>query len=250
MRQDLAGHAAAMQDAGTIREAAALLRRVGEVLSLPFIKVTDDYPAIHDVTDEAGTALSDLFGWDRFAAYIGEAEKSHYNVYHPAMRRARQEALPFVWPETSDPLPHSGKISETTHRLGIESGIVVPVRMPRGRLGIIGWGGARDAAELRDLLTRNTAALLEIGHFFFATVRRHFDPAWVEEDLALLTPREMQCLAYVAAGDPDREIARRVNISVHTVRAHVDSCVAKLAARNRTHAVALALQLGLIGEAI
>jgi DNA-binding CsgD family transcriptional regulator len=62
-----------------------------------------------------------------------------------------------------------------------------------------------------------------------------------ESDLrALLTPRELEVLTAIADGDTNRVIARRLNISLHTVKFHVESVFRKLGARTRTEAVAKA----------
>lgn len=61
-----------------------------------------------------------------------------------------------------------------------------------------------------------------------------------------LTPREYDCLAYVAAGKSDWEISVILSLSQTTVRFHVDNARAKLDAATRAHAVARALALGLI----
>src|SRR6476620_11613256 len=57
---------------------------------------------------------------------------------------------------------------------------------------------------------------------------------------ALLTPRELEVLAALAQGLTNKAIARRLNISLHTVKFHVESLFRKLGARTRTEAVAKA----------
>ena len=54
---------------------------------------------------------------------------------------------------------------------------------------------------------------------------------------ALLTPRELEVLAALAEGMTNKAIARRLNISLHTVKFHVESLFRKLGARTRTEAV-------------
>ena len=59
-----------------------------------------------------------------------------------------------------------------------------------------------------------------------------------ERDIgALLTPRELEVLSAIADGDTNKTIARRLNISLHTVKFHVESVFRKLGARTRTEAV-------------
>jgi DNA-binding CsgD family transcriptional regulator len=62
------------------------------------------------------------------------------------------------------------------------------------------------------------------------------------EGQALLTPRELEVLATLAEGLTNKAIARRLDISLHTVKFHVESLFRKLGARTRTEAVARAAE--------
>ena len=62
------------------------------------------------------------------------------------------------------------------------------------------------------------------------------------EGHALLTPRELEVLAALAEGMTNKAIARRLDISLHTVKFHVESLFRKLGARTRTEAVAKAAE--------
>lgn len=62
----------------------------------------------------------------------------------------------------------------------------------------------------------------------------------------MLSARQLAVLARLSLGEPDKDIARALKISHHTVRGHVSDILAVLGARNRTHAVLLAAGLGLI----
>jgi LuxR family transcriptional regulator, maltose regulon positive regulatory protein len=61
-----------------------------------------------------------------------------------------------------------------------------------------------------------------------------------------LTAREMQVLELLAAGSPNQRIADDLVVTLDTVKKHVTHVLGKLAAANRTEAVARARQLGLI----
>jgi DNA-binding CsgD family transcriptional regulator len=61
----------------------------------------------------------------------------------------------------------------------------------------------------------------------------------------LLSNREMHVLKEVAEGLSNKQIAQRLGISEKTVRNHLVSVYDKLRATNRTHAVMLAIRLGL-----
>ncbi len=64
--------------------------------------------------------------------------------------------------------------------------------------------------------------------------------------LEALTAREMEVVALIAEGLPNKTIARRLGISEHTVKFHVNAILTKLGAQSRTEAVVRATRLGLI----
>lgn len=61
-----------------------------------------------------------------------------------------------------------------------------------------------------------------------------------------LTERELEVLRLLAQGMPNKEIAGTLVISERTAKFHVSSIMGKLGATNRTEAVALAAQRGII----
>ncbi len=61
-----------------------------------------------------------------------------------------------------------------------------------------------------------------------------------------LTPRETEVLALLAEGASNKTIARRLGISIHTVKFHVGSLIDKLDATGRTDAVAHAARIGVL----
>lgn len=61
-----------------------------------------------------------------------------------------------------------------------------------------------------------------------------------------LTPRELEILKWAHVGKTNAEIAMLLGISEFTVKNHVKNILHKLKVSNRTHAVAQAMQLGLL----
>jgi DNA-binding CsgD family transcriptional regulator len=61
-----------------------------------------------------------------------------------------------------------------------------------------------------------------------------------------LTPREQEVLGLVGQGRTNRQIAHELYVSQATVKSHVNAICRKLAADNRTHAVAIARDRGLL----
>lgn len=62
----------------------------------------------------------------------------------------------------------------------------------------------------------------------------------------LLTPRELEVLALVGEGMSNKTIARKLGISAHTVKYHLEAVFTKLAVRSRAEAVTRGLRRGLL----
>jgi two-component system, NarL family, response regulator len=63
---------------------------------------------------------------------------------------------------------------------------------------------------------------------------------------AALTPRELEVLKLVASGYANKAISAHLDINEETTKTHIKSVLAKLGARDRTHAVSLGLKRGII----
>jgi two-component system nitrate/nitrite response regulator NarL len=70
--------------------------------------------------------------------------------------------------------------------------------------------------------------------------------AYPSGDAPLLTPREIEVLAAIGDGLSNKEAARRLGISQHTVKFHLEALFHKLDVTSRTEAVHRGLKRGLI----
>ncbi len=81
---------------------------------------------------------------------------------------------------------------------------------------------------------------------------KRFIPFEVSEQLSgffpevALTPREIEVLSLVARGCGNKEVGDILGTAPGTVKAHVQSILSKLGAKDRTHAVTIALRRGII----
>ena len=81
---------------------------------------------------------------------------------------------------------------------------------------------------------------------------KRFIPAEVSQQLAeffpdvALTPREVEVLRLVARGLGNKEVGDVLGTASGTIKAHVQSILSKLGAKDRTHAVTIALRRGII----
>ncbi|XVS64355.1 response regulator transcription factor [Actinosynnema sp. CA-299493] len=124
----------------------------------------------------------------------------------------------------------------------------------------------RTAKFVRSALTAGVRGMVPreggVDDVLQAIARAHADRAYLDPTLAPLaagfTPtaeagtrrslsrREYEVLQLVADGLENQAVANELYVSVETVRTHVKNILRKLRARDRTHAVSLAYQAGLL----
>jgi two-component system, NarL family, response regulator YdfI len=102
------------------------------------------------------------------------------------------------------------------------------------------------AGELEAAVTAAAAGLI-VMHSETANSLLNSSPAPATGPVAQsLTPREVEVLRMLAEGLGNKEIARQLGISEHTVKFHLGSIFTKLDATSRTEAVMTGVRLGLI----
>jgi DNA-binding NarL/FixJ family response regulator len=94
--------------------------------------------------------------------------------------------------------------------------------------------------ELRDAVRR----VADGGTYVDPRLDRVLLSSRATERLPQLSPREREIMHLMAEGYTAQDIATQLGVSVETVRTHVRNVIRKLQARNRVHAIAIALQRG------
>jgi len=110
--------------------------------------------------------------------------------------------------------------------------------------------GVRAALPLRATASELAAAVRAVHAGLFVLHPEALAPSMAGDTAVAagtpLTSREREIVELMADGASNRMMASRLAISRHTVKFHVASILAKLGARSRTEAVALALRRGLV----
>jgi DNA-binding NarL/FixJ family response regulator len=124
-----------------------------------------------------------------------------------------------------------------------------PPDVPRGSGA--GGGNLRRDAEPEEIAAALRAAargLLVFDAASAAALSSVGGPALVPSFEAgeMPTEREMEVLSHMARGLANKQIAREMGISEHTVKFHVSALLGKLGAAGRTEAVTIAVRRGLL----
>lgn len=131
---------------------------------------------------------------------------------------------------TSSPRPKEAEAPVVVLATGVSAGAPAGVLSPDA------------TAEQLDAALRAVAAGL-IVRSTAVPEPRGFAPA---DDMPLLTPREREILGLIGEGLSNKAMARKLGISVHTVKFHLEALFLKLDATSRAEAVTKGLRGGVI----
>jgi DNA-binding CsgD family transcriptional regulator len=248
LRDVLAGIGHALYNDLSLEAAEAAIAEVGDLLDLRWVWWTPDAAYPYYCAQAENFSISR--GWPPEIMQLWR--KHRISLYSPFHIRARFENMPFVTlPDVRDknhPCAGYGRVNQLAAEMGIAAMLHLPVHLPKGRIGLVNWAGDKDASEIRELLPHISGELLAIGHLFMRNYGAQFGQnESVIEEQARLTPREWDCLRMLAQGYREAEAAELLAISKSTLRFHVENVVRKFGCKNRTHAIAMAAQLGLLG---
>lgn len=184
-------------------------------------------------TKEANRRWEGSWPWDWYRQYASQDYLSH----DPLVMRMAHEPTPFRWSSTYASADASERrVLDDMASLGAKEGFAVPVHGSKGAIA-----GVSIAAADYDLSPRDESAL-HIASLYLHARMTVLRPAAGYLPARILTPRERECLVWVAGGKTDWEISQILGISEQTVHGYVQNAMTKLNARTRAQAVALAMQ--------
>ncbi len=168
-------------------------------------------------------------------------EKNYLKI-DPVVIGIEKSRTPFFWDDLQhDPdIPKSSfKIIEQGAEAGVKNGIGITLFGQTGEL--VGIGLARkDDEKGKDFQFLANAYLLSVFfHEKYRSLLRSPLPS-------MITAKEKDVLSWAAEGKTDEEIAKILNLSVHTVRWHWKKLFVKLEANGRLYCITKAIMLGLI----
>jgi DNA-binding CsgD family transcriptional regulator len=161
----------------------------------------------------------------------------------PAMHHIRTSSVPINVDvgrlgETR-PEDEKNRIIELFEKYNMPRGSFFPVCDPGGDRGGIGFSGDREVFSSYEILQLHMICTYVFERLYHIG---RLDQRAGED----LTPREIDCLNWTAAGKTSVEISDILSLSEHTVNHYLNRATKKLDTVNRTQAVAKALRMGII----
>lgn len=123
-------------------------------------------------------------------------------------------------------------------------GLSLPIHGPHGEFAVLTANHACSDDDWATFARTRADELMLLGAALHTRVRRICHDRQAQG--RVLSPREADVLYMLALGHSRADAARRLEISEHTLRDHLQSARAKLVAQNTTHAVAQAIAQGRI----
>lgn len=177
--------------------------------------------------------------------WIHRYQDQDYFNKDPVIRHARSTIAPYLW---SDLPVHSGReliILQEANDAGVRQGLAFPIHEPWGRVFLATLATRSTSSSkpiAHELVQAEAHAMVAIFHARYSTIvgtkRKH---PWVD-----LTPRESECLEWVAQGKSSWDIGQLMAVSEHTVNFHLKNAMRKFDTASRVTAAVRAMSLGLI----
>ncbi|MEZ5560580.1 MAG: autoinducer binding domain-containing protein [Pseudomonadales bacterium] len=251
MRADLDTALAELAEANDLVRAARCLIDIGAVVGLPSPAVIDDYSTNRLLTVADGRAIASVLGWEEQFQQAWLEQRLY--LVSPIAAVCRVTTRPFVWDAAAvaDAVREARYRPQVTWNLtperGVFGGITVPIHLPRARTGSVGWLARSADVDVAEVHARYGNALWLAANLMMELIyAQRAEAPEAPEPSSQLNEREIECLSWAGLGRTDNEIGAIIHRSPATARFHIDNAIAKLGARNRTQAVAIAAQLGLI----
>lgn len=167
---------------------------------------------------------------------------SGYVFLDPMVQEMFRTAAPFTWADVMNRKKSSSvqnKVMNEAGEFGLKTGFVVPVFNSNGSTGVVNVVGER--AEFPDEVRRALHMASLYAHQKLLAFHRNDSKQSIK-----LTPREKECLRWVAAGKSDWDIGELLKISQHTVNFHIENAKRKLDVATRVQAAVSASLRGLL----
>ena len=179
-------------------------------------------------------------------AWVERYLEQDYARVDPVVQGCYRRFHPVDWKT----LDWSGKAQRAFLGEAIEGGVgrqgfSVPIRGPGGQFALFTVSDSRTDSAWESYTDAHVQELILVAHYLnqkALEIERGSDHVEAKS----LSPREIDALTLLATGHSRAQAAEFLKISEHTLRVYIESARFKLGANNTVHAVARALNTGLL----
>ena len=200
--------------------------------------------ALVNHVDLAGPPVGAMVLMSYNESWVERAISKRYFVDDPIHAASTRTVTGFLWRDVPRMLALSNRqkrILDEARAFGLCEGLTVPVHSPGEYRGTCSFG----ARVLTDLSTNMLGSAQLVATFAFEAARRLLRDRWRRPGDApvvpVLSPRQLDCVALVACGRGDAEIAHILGLSEPTVHQHIVEAMRRYGVHKRPQLVVRAL---------
>lgn len=228
----------AVADAGSVDELEGVLTRLATELGF-------GAAAYYQLAKFGSPVVPTLVFGAGFEDWLGYYAEQNYILVDPVIPWVFRRDLPFSSREIAAEVPQPEKLHADRRARWAQDGLFCPVATSWGEIGVLCWASEK-IVELSD---RDRLAMGNLSRAFVTRYKR-LAPSESLPGLGLrpLSRREVECAFWLSEGYRANQVAKILDLSVHTVRQYIDAACQKLSARNRGEMILRAWALGLISR--
>jgi LuxR family transcriptional regulator, quorum-sensing system regulator BjaR1 len=162
----------------------------------------------------------------------------------PFIFKASTDLIPFTWHEVFKDQCHNANtmtFAGICREFGMVDGFVVPSHCSNGALGMISFMGPLSIDHVAQ------AYMQQLAIYYKAAMKRLDTILEPKPKEGPLTPRQLECIQWIAGGKSDWEIGVILGLSESTINRHVERAKERLGVRTRMQVVVEALCSGQFG---
>lgn len=172
-------------------------------------------------------------------------QDSRYADIDPTVRHCTRRVTPLTWDADIYVSREQMDMFEQARSFGLRSGISIPVHGCYGETAMLSLAMDGDDARADRFIERAAPLAQRLASFAHESLRLCLLREVQRVDVHL-TPRETECLRWVAQGKTNWEMARILVVSEHAITYHLRNVMGKLQVSSRHQAVRRAVALGLL----
>lgn len=172
-------------------------------------------------------------------------QERNYIEIDPTVRHCREQDTPLIWAESLGGQDTTEFWAQARSH-GVSNGLSVPIHGRRGLFSMTSLSREKPLHPNTHETTRVLNCARVLASCAHVATIRIVAPTLLKQHSPQLSQREIECMRWVSHGSTSSEIADKLYLAEATVTYHVNKAIHKLGAKNRAHAIALSVALGLV----